>query len=82
MSVQKVRFWSAISAVVFIVLVAGCIIGAIWAPTPLSGTLAKIGASFFIMFLLSLFFKMLQKAMLQMLPRAMLKTKRGSVVDL
>ena len=60
-SVQKIRFWSAISAVVFIILVAGCTIGAIWAPTPLSGTLAKIGASFFIIFLLSLFLQNVAK---------------------
>jgi hypothetical protein len=60
-SAQKFRFWSAISAIVSIVLVAVCVIGAIWASPPVFVILSKIGATFFVIFLLSLFIQNIAK---------------------
>ncbi|KKN49003.1 hypothetical protein LCGC14_0647120 [marine sediment metagenome] len=60
-SIEKIKFWSTVVAIVSIILVAVSVIGAIWTPMSLSKVLARVGASFFVIFLLSLSIQNLAK---------------------
>lgn len=60
-SLENLKFWSTIVAIVSIILVAVSVIGAIWTPMPLSDVFVRVGASFFVIFLLSISIQNLAK---------------------
>ncbi len=60
-SIEKIKYWSTLVAIVSIILMAVSVIAAIWTPMPLSDVFARVGASFFVIFLLSLSIQNLAK---------------------
>lgn len=60
-STEKLKFWSTVVASVSIILVAVSVIGAVWTAMPLSDVFVRVGASFFVIFLLSLFIQNVAK---------------------
>ncbi|EGL53230.1 MULTISPECIES: hypothetical protein [Methylophaga] len=62
-SLEKLKFWSTVVAIISIILVAVSVIGAVWTAMPLSDVFVRVGASFFVIFLLSLSIQNLAKGL-------------------